>query len=75
MTADRRRSSIAPDAKSSRVTPASMSDPDASRAGGDALTPASVMFSLSTFVIGPAISGDGDGSGPDPQPTIDHHGH
>lgn len=34
-----------------------------------------LMFSLSTFVIGPAISGDGDGSGPDPQPTIDHHGH
>lgn len=34
-----------------------------------------LMFALSTFVIGPTISGDDDGSGPSPQPTIDHHGH
>jgi hypothetical protein len=35
------------------------------------------MFSLSTFVIGPAISGAGGGSGmqPGPVPSVDHNGH
>ena len=35
------------------------------------------MFSLSTFVIGPAISGasDGGGSTPGPVPSVDHTGH
>jgi hypothetical protein len=35
------------------------------------------MFSLSTFVIGPAISGAGGGSDiqPGPVPSVDHNGH
>ena len=35
------------------------------------------MFSLSTFVIGPAISGAGGGSDiqPGPAPSVDHDGH
>jgi hypothetical protein len=38
------------------------------------------MFALSTFVIGPAISGAGGGSGgsgvqPGPVPSVDHDGH
>jgi len=32
------------------------------------------MFSLSAFVIGPAISGTGPGVNPGPEPTVDHTG-
>ncbi len=37
-----------------------------------------VMFSVSAFVIGPAINSGGDGApggGPQPSPSIDHSGH
>lgn len=34
-----------------------------------------VMFSLSAFVIGPAISGTGQDVGPGPVPTVDHTEH
>lgn len=36
-----------------------------------------VMFSVSAFVIGPAISGGADGTpdGPRPSPSVDHSGH
>lgn len=33
------------------------------------------MFSLSAFVIGPAISGAGTDVNPGPAPTVDHTGH
>jgi hypothetical protein len=39
-----------------------------------ALAVMAVMFSLSTFVIGPALTG-GDDVEPSPSPTVDHHGH
>lgn len=34
-----------------------------------------VAFSVSTFVIGPAISGDGAGDGPEASEGVDPHGH
>ena len=34
-----------------------------------------VAFSISTFVIGPAISGDGAADGPDASESVDPHGH
>jgi membrane associated rhomboid family serine protease len=35
-----------------------------------------VMFSVSAFVIGPAITGDGEQPGPgQPSPSVDHSGH
>jgi hypothetical protein len=45
------------------------------RAPAIALGVFAVMFALSAFVVGPAISGGADAPAPTPTPTVGHDGH